>query len=47
LAGRSSRHRRQEGIGTVFLAEEELAKGMTRHVLERFAPGRDKPPASS
>jgi CPA2 family monovalent cation:H+ antiporter-2 len=45
--GEESKLLRQEGIGTVFLAEEELAKGMTRHVLERFAPGRDKPPASS
>jgi monovalent cation:H+ antiporter-2, CPA2 family len=31
---------RQEGIGTVFFGEEELAKGMTNHVLERFAPPR-------
>lgn len=30
---------RKEEIGTVFLGEEELAKGMTAHVLERFAPG--------
>jgi len=29
---------RKEGIGTVFFGEEELAKGMTRHVLDRFAP---------
>jgi CPA2 family monovalent cation:H+ antiporter-2 len=29
---------RREGIGTVFLDQEELAKGMTRHVLERFSP---------
>ncbi|GAB3247273.1 cation:proton antiporter domain-containing protein [Chitinimonas naiadis] len=29
---------RREGIGTVFFGEEELAKGMTSHVLERFAP---------
>lgn len=29
---------RKEGIGTVFFGEEELAKGMTSHVLERFAP---------
>ncbi|HQS37810.1 MAG: Kef family K(+) transporter [Methylotenera sp. 24-45-7] len=27
-----------EGIGTVFFGEEELAKGMTKHVLERFSP---------
>jgi CPA2 family monovalent cation:H+ antiporter-2 len=29
---------RDEGIGTVFYGEEELANGMTRHILERFAP---------
>jgi CPA2 family monovalent cation:H+ antiporter-2 len=29
----------KEGIGTVFFGEEELAKGMTRHVLQRFMPG--------
>ncbi|QAU34511.1 YbaL family putative K(+) efflux transporter [Janthinobacterium sp. 17J80-10] len=29
---------RKEGIGTVFFGEEELAKGMSSHVLERFAP---------
>lgn len=29
---------RKEGIGTVFLGEEELAHGMTKHVLQRFAP---------
>ena len=29
---------RQEGIGTVFFGEEELAKSMTGHVLERFEP---------
>ncbi len=34
---------RKEGIGTVFFGEEELAKGMTNHVLERFAP----PPAAT
>lgn len=28
-----------EGIGSVFFGEEELAKGMTSHVLDRFAPG--------
>jgi len=27
-----------EGIGTVFFGEEELAKGMTKHVLNRFSP---------
>lgn len=34
---------RSEGIGTVFFGEEELAKGMTSHVLARFAP----PPAAN
>ena len=29
---------RKENIGTVFFGEEELAKGMTGHVLERFVP---------
>ncbi len=29
---------RSEGIGMVFFGEEELAKGMTSHVLQRFAP---------
>ncbi|WP_059410766.1 YbaL family putative K(+) efflux transporter [Cupriavidus basilensis] len=29
---------RKEGIGTVFFGEEELAKSMTCHVLQRFAP---------
>lgn len=29
---------RKDGIGTVFFGEEELVKGMTGHVLERFAP---------
>jgi CPA2 family monovalent cation:H+ antiporter-2 len=29
---------RKEGIGMVFFGEEELAKGMTSHVLERFTP---------
>ncbi|AKU13457.1 sodium/hydrogen exchanger [Azoarcus sp. CIB] len=33
-----SRLLRKEGVGTVFYGEEELAKGMTGHVLERFAP---------
>lgn len=27
-----------EGIGTVFFGEEELAKGMAKHVLNRFSP---------
>jgi len=34
---------RMDGVGTVFYGEEELAKGMTRHVLERFAPRPDEP----
>ena len=29
---------RKDRIGTVFFGEEELARGMTGHVLERFAP---------
>lgn len=29
---------RNDRIGTVFFGEEELAKGMTSHVLKRFAP---------
>jgi CPA2 family monovalent cation:H+ antiporter-2 len=29
---------RQAGIGAVFYAEDELAKGMTQHVLARLAP---------
>lgn len=28
----------KDGIGTVFFGEEELAKGMTAHVLDRFSP---------
>ncbi len=32
---------RNEDLGTVFFGEEELAKGMTSHVLERFAPQKD------
>ncbi|MES2948081.1 MAG: cation:proton antiporter [Pseudomonadota bacterium] len=28
----------KEGIGLVFFSEEELARGMASHVLERFAP---------
>jgi CPA2 family monovalent cation:H+ antiporter-2 len=27
-----------EGIGVIFNGEEELAKRMSRHVLERFIP---------
>ena len=33
-----SRLFRKENLGTVFFGEEELAKGMTEHVLERFDP---------
>ena len=29
---------KKEGIGLVFFGEEELARGMTTHVLERFPP---------
>jgi CPA2 family monovalent cation:H+ antiporter-2 len=29
---------RKENIGMVFFGEEELAKGITSHVLQRFAP---------
>ncbi len=29
---------RKESVGTVFFGEEELAKGMVAHVLERFTP---------
>ena len=29
---------RQDGIGTVFFGEEELAKGMVDHVLQQIAP---------
>jgi CPA2 family monovalent cation:H+ antiporter-2 len=28
---------RRDGVGTVFFGEEELARGMSRHVLERFS----------
>ena len=30
---------RKENAGKVFMGEHELAVGMTRHVLERVAPG--------
>ena len=36
---------RNDGIGTVFLGEEELTKSMTGHVLERFEPPRKTPAA--
>ncbi|HEY9101868.1 YbaL family putative K(+) efflux transporter [Chitinimonas sp.] len=29
---------RREGLGTIFFGEEELAKGMVHHVLDRFSP---------
>jgi CPA2 family monovalent cation:H+ antiporter-2 len=29
---------RKENLGKVFFGEEELAKGMSRHVLDRFSP---------
>ncbi|MFT4100048.1 MAG: cation:proton antiporter [Burkholderiaceae bacterium] len=29
---------RNEGVGTVFFGEEELARGMAAHVVQRFAP---------
>jgi CPA2 family monovalent cation:H+ antiporter-2 len=34
-----------DGLGTVFFGEAELAKGMARHVTERYAPrsGEDRP----
>ncbi len=31
---------RQDGLGTVFHGEEEMARAMTRHVLDRFPPER-------
>jgi CPA2 family monovalent cation:H+ antiporter-2 len=31
---------KKDGVGTVFFGEEELAKGMINHVLQRFAPPR-------
>lgn len=33
-----SRLLRTENLGTVFFGEEELARGMSQHVLQRFAP---------
>jgi hypothetical protein len=29
---------RSEGLGAVFYGEEELARGMTQHILQRLAP---------
>lgn len=37
---------RKEGVGTVFFGEEELAKGMSSHVLQRFAPAASANAAS-
>lgn len=34
---------RKDGVDTVFFGEEELAKGMTGHVLERFSPKASDP----
>jgi CPA2 family monovalent cation:H+ antiporter-2 len=31
---------RKDGVGLVFFGEEELAKGMSNHVLQRFIPDR-------
>lgn len=33
-----SRMLRKENMGMVFFGEEELAKGMTHYVVERFGP---------
>ncbi len=38
LSEEDSKMLQNDGIGTVFFGEEELAKGMTKHVLERFSP---------
>jgi CPA2 family monovalent cation:H+ antiporter-2 len=38
---------RKDGMGTVFLGEEELARGMAGHVLQRFEPGLAASPAAS
>ena len=35
---------RDEGLGAVFLGEEELARGMTAHVAARFAPSGQSTP---
>ena len=32
---------KKEGIGLVFFGEEELARGMTSHVTQRFLPARE------
>jgi CPA2 family monovalent cation:H+ antiporter-2 len=31
----------QDGMGTIFFGEEELAKGMTRHIFQRFTSKTD------
>jgi CPA2 family monovalent cation:H+ antiporter-2 len=33
---------RSEGIGTIFMGEDELAKGMSRHLLTRLGKGTRK-----
>jgi monovalent cation:H+ antiporter-2, CPA2 family len=37
---------RNEGIGTVFSRQEELAKGMASHVVKRFSPKQGESPQS-
>jgi CPA2 family monovalent cation:H+ antiporter-2 len=34
---------RKDGVGTVFYGEEELARGMSSYVLQRFAPREGAP----
>ncbi|HET8791383.1 MAG TPA: hypothetical protein VFM75_09250, partial [Modicisalibacter sp.] len=34
----------KEAFGQVFFGEEELAKGMMRHILMRFTPPADRTP---
>jgi CPA2 family monovalent cation:H+ antiporter-2 len=41
-----SRFLRQDGIGTVFSGEEELARSMVAHVLDRFAAASLRPTGS-
>ena len=33
---------RRDGVGVVFMGEDELAKGMSRHLLERMGKGTRK-----
>ena len=41
-------HLREEALGAVFFGEEELARGMASHVLQRFVPQAGvRPPAST